>query len=273
MNTVLERNELLETKIITDYGLVSIIMPNYNSAKFIKDTIDSVVAQTYQNWELLFVDDCSTDKSLEIVRSFEDERIRIFQNDINSGAAVSRNYALREARGKWIAFLDSDDLWENKKLEKQLEYMVSNNYDFTYTRYVQIDDESNPMGREITGPQKIGRHKMFQYDYIGCLTVIYNAEKTGVIQIEPSLKNRNDYAIWLKVCKFCECHLLDERLARYRIRKKSLSHSGIKNKIKGQYRLYRYGENMCVLMAGWHTIVNMFFGVLKKVFYTKTTNK
>lgn len=255
-----------------DYGLVSIIMPNYNSGKYITETIQSVLAQTYQNWELLFVDDCSTDNSLEIVSAYKDKRIRIFQNECNSGAATSRNKALREAKGKWIAFLDSDDVWENDKLEKQLNYMVVNNYDFTYTRYVRIDDESNPMGVEITGPREIGKHEMFRYNYLGCLTVIYNSEKTGVIQIEPSLKNRNDYAIWLKVCKFCECYLLDERLAKYRVRKKSLSHDGLKKKIQGQYYLYRCGENMCVLMAVWRTIVNMFFGVIKKIKYEKKKN-
>ena len=255
---------------VEDYGLVSIIMPNYNSEKYLQETIQSVLDQTYQNWELIFVDDCSTDKSLEIVQSFVDERIRVFQNDTNSGAAISRNYALKVARGKWIAFLDSDDLWESEKLVKQLNYMVTNGYDFTYTRYIQIDDESNSLGVEITGPRKIGKHKMFQYNYVGCLTVIYNYEKTGVIQIEPSLINRNDYAIWLKVCKFCDCHLFDERLAKYRIRKKSLSHSGIKSKIKNQYRLYRCGEKMSVLRAIWYTTNNVFFGVLKKIFYTKS---
>ena len=105
--------------------LVSIIMPNYNCGKFIKATIESVLAQTYSNWEILFMDDCSTDNSLEIVKSFQDERIHIFKNEKNSGAAVSRNKALREARGKWIAFLDSDDLWEKEKLSKQIAMLLS----------------------------------------------------------------------------------------------------------------------------------------------------
>ena len=262
-----------EKSTVQDYGLVSIVMPNYNSEKYVVESINSILEQTYQNWELLFVDDCSTDNSIEVARSFNDDRIKIFKNETNSGAAVSRNYALREAKGKWIAFLDSDDLWESEKLEKQLGYMVANNYDFSYTRYIQINEESQANGVEITGPRKIGKRKMFRYDYIGCLTVIYNVEKTGVIQIEPSIKTRNDYAIWLKVCKFYECHLFDERLAKYRIRKKSLSHSGMKKKIQGHYRLFRYGENMCALKALWHTAVNMFFGVLKKMFYSKSINK
>ena len=105
--------------------LVSIIMPNYNCEKYVSKTIRSVLAQTYTNWELLFVDDCSTDKSIEIVESFQDSRIKILKNEKNSGAAVSRNYALREAKGKWVAFLDSDDLWAPKKLEQQIKYMIT----------------------------------------------------------------------------------------------------------------------------------------------------
>ena len=249
-----------------DHGLVSIIMPNYNSEKYVEETIKSVLAQTYQNWELIFVDDCSTDNSLDLVRSFEDDRIKIFQNEVNSGAAISRNYALRMATGKWIAFLDSDDLWESEKLSKQIAFMVENDYDFTYTLYSHIDEFSNLLNVEIMGPRKISKRKMFRYNYIGCLTAIYNCECVGLIQIEPSLKNRNDYAIWLKVCQFCDCYLLDSNLAKYRVRKNSLSHSGLRKKLYGQYRLFRYGEKMCILRAIWHTLVNMFFGVLKKYF-------
>ena len=270
MNTVLERTERSELKCTTDFGLVSIIMPNYNSASFIKETIDSVIAQTYQNWELILVDDCSTDNSLEIVRQFDDGRIKIYQNEVNSGAAVSRNYALRVAEGKWMAFLDSDDLWEPTKLEEQLSFMVDNNYHFSYTEHSQINELSEPLNIEVTGPKKIGKRKMFRYDYIGCLTVIYNREHVGLIQIEPSLKSRNDYAIWLKVCKSCDCYLLKKNLARYRIRRNSLSHSGFKKKLKNQYRLFRYGEKMCAVRALWHTGINMFFGVLKKLFYVKS---
>ena len=102
-------------------NLVSIIMPSYNTAKFISDSINSVLSQTYSNWELIIVDDCSSDNTDEIVSPFlSDKRIKYLKNEKNSGAAVSRNYALREAKGKWIAFLDSDDLWEKDKLQKQI---------------------------------------------------------------------------------------------------------------------------------------------------------
>lgn len=254
---------------IPDYGLVSIIMPNYNGADFLEETIRSVMAQTYKNWEILFVDDCSADSSLELIRAFADDRIKILQNERNSGAAVSRNRALEAATGKWVAFLDSDDMWMPDKLTDQLYFMVENDCHFSYTRYSQIDENSQPLHVEITGPRKVGRRKMFRYDYIGCLTVMYDREYVGLVQVEPSLSSRNDYAIWLKVCKHCPCMLLDRNLARYRVRKNSLSHSGMKSKLYSQYRLFRCGENMGSIRALWHTGINMFFGVLKKIVYEK----
>lgn len=268
---VLEESGYAKTNELTvpNYGLVSIVMPNYNCSRYLEDAIRSVIAQTYENWELLFVDDCSSDNSLELVRSFNDERIRVFQNEKNSGAAVSRNYALKMAKGRWIAFLDSDDLWRPDKLAAQLSFMVSNNYHFSYTTYSQIDELSNPLNLEVTGPKRVTKRKMFRYDYVGCLTVIYDREHVGLIQVEPSLKSRNDYAIWLEVCRHCDCFLLDKNLAQYRIRKNSLSHGGLKRKLHSQFRLFRYGKKMGFVRALWQTVINMFFGVLKKIFFVK----
>ena len=196
--------------------LVSIIMPSYNTQKFIEETLDSVLAQTYTNWELIIVDDCSTDNTDEIVSPFlSDSRIIYIQNEKNSGAAVSRNRALREAKGKWIAFLDSDDLWTPDKLEKQIAFMQSNGYCFSYTNYSEIDESSEPLGKTVTGPKKITKTGMYNYCWMGCLTVMYDVEKIGLIQIEDIKKN-NDYAMWLKICKKANCYLLDEDLARYR---------------------------------------------------------
>ena len=127
--------------------LVSIIMPSFNTGKFIKETIDSVINQTYRNWELIIIDDCSTDNTNEVVKKINDSRIIYLKNEVNSGAAVSRNKALREAKGRWIAFLDSDDLWKNDKLEKQINFMKKNNYYFSYTDYIEIDENGNSNGR------------------------------------------------------------------------------------------------------------------------------
>lgn len=118
-----------------DYGLVSIVMPSYNTGQYISDSIRSVQAQTYDNWELIIVDDCSTDNSIDVIQSFHEHRIKLLHNEKNSGAAISRNYALREAKGKWIAFLDSDDTWHPDKLEKQIKFMKENDYAFTFTDY------------------------------------------------------------------------------------------------------------------------------------------
>ena len=136
-------------------GLVSIIMPSWNTARFIRESIDSVRNQTYTNWELLIVDDCSTDNTDEIVASYSDERIRYFKNKKNSGAALTRNRALREARGEWIAVLDSDDLWTPEKLERQLQFMKENNYVFSYHEYVKIDEESKPLNIYVSGPEVV----------------------------------------------------------------------------------------------------------------------
>lgn len=135
--------------------LVSIIMPFYNAADYISESIKSAQAQTYTNWELIIVDDCSTDNTDEVVAAFlGDQRIRYLKNERNSGAAVSRNRALRDAKGRWIAFLDSDDLWVSEKLEKQIEFMEKNGYSFSYTNYEEIDMAGQKTGAKITGPKK-----------------------------------------------------------------------------------------------------------------------
>ena len=252
--------------------LVSIIMPNYNCEKYIEETVNSVLNQTYQNWELLIVDDCSSDNSLEILKRFEqnDNRIKVYVNETNKGAAYSRNLALREAKGKWIAFLDSDDLWVPEKLEKQIDFMKNNNYSFSYTSYEHIDENSNSLGIRVVGPKKVTKRKMFHYCYLGCLTVMYDAETVGVIQINEKIGNgRNDYAIWLKVCKFANCYYLSDVLSKYRIRKNSLSHRSLKKLIRFQYELFKYGEGYSAIKSLYCTGVNMFYGVLKKIFYVK----
>ena len=135
--------------------LVSIIMPSYNTSNYIEASIESVRHQTYENWELIIVDDCSTDDTDEVVRPFlSDRRIRYLKNEQNSGAAISRNWALREAKGKWIAFLDSDDLWLPEKLEKQVAFMEQNGYHFSYTNYEEIDMAGEKTGVRVTGPKR-----------------------------------------------------------------------------------------------------------------------
>lgn len=249
--------------------LVSIIMPSYNTGRFISETINSVLNQTYTNWELIIVDDCSNDDTDAVVAMYNDERIRYLKNEENSGAAISRNRALREAKGKWIAFLDSDDLWTSDKLKKQIEFMKKNDYKFSYTNYGEIDEESNLLGRTVTGPKRITQTGMYNYCWPGCLTVMYDAEAIGLVQIEDIKKN-NDYAMWLKVCKKADCYLLNENLARYRKRSGSISNHRYTKLIKWHYKLYREAEHKDCISSVALTIRNLFFGVIKKVKYVKS---
>ena len=173
---------------------------------------------------------------------------------------------MREAKGKWIAFLDSDDIWLPEKLEKQIEFMLVNGYHFSYTNYEEIDEESKTLNVYVTGPKKITKQGMYNYCWPGCLTVMYDAEIIGKIQIEDIKKN-NDYAMWLKACRKANCYLLDEQLGRYRKRAGSISRHGIKTMIGWHYRLWRDAEGRIVVIALWYTVWNLFFGFWKKVRY------
>ena len=258
-----------EDGISREADLASIIMPSYNTAPYIKETIQSVLDQTYTNWELIIVDDCSTDNTEEVLATINDSRIRYFKNEKNSGAAVSRNKALREAKGQWIAFLDSDDLWMPEKLEKQINFMKKNRYSFSYTNYEEIDVDGNKTGIKITGPKRITKTGMFNYCWPGCLTVMFDADKIGLIQIEDIKKN-NDYAMWLKVCQKADCYLLDEYLAQYRKgRAGSVSTHSIKTMIRWHYKLYYEAENMGITRSLFNTGRNLLFGFYKKKRYVE----
>ena len=250
--------------------LVSIVMPSYNTGQYIAESIHSVINQSYKNWELLIVDDASSDNTDEVVKPFlEDNRIRYFKNSNKSGAAFSRNRALKEAKGKWIAFLDSDDLWMPKKLEKQIKFMEESGCHFSYTNYFEINENGVPTGITVSGPKKITKSGFYNYCWPGCLTVMYDAEVVGLVQINDIKKN-NDYAIWLKVCKKADCYLVNEVLAKYRRgRVGSISSNGIVKMIKWHYKLYRDAEGQNVLLAVVNTVRNLVFGLYKKIRYVK----
>lgn len=252
--------------------MVSVIMPSYNTAKYIAQSIESVMMQTYKNWELIIVDDASTDETENVVAPYlADKRIRYLKNEVNSGVAVSRNYAIRQAKGKWIAFLDSDDLWLPTKLEKQLDFMKANKYAFSYTEYEEVDEKSQKTDVFVTGPEKITKTGMYNYCWLGCLTVMYDSEIVGLIQIEDIKKN-NDYAMWLKVCRKANCYLLKEVLAQYRRgREGSVSTHSYKTLIKWHYKLFRDAEKQNVVFSAFNCCRNILFGMYKKVRYVKKT--
>ena len=248
--------------------LVSIITPSYNTGKFIGETIESVLKQTYTNWEMLIVDDCSSDNTDDVVAQYKDPRIKYFKNKKNSGAAVTRNRAIREAKGRWIAFLDSDDLWKPEKLEKQIVFMEKNNYHFSCTGRTQISEDGVPTNKVITSPHHVGKVGMFMYCWPGCLGTMYDANFVGLIQI-ADLKKNNDYAIWLKVIKKCDFYAFDDILAVYRIRKKSLSHDSFRKLLKSHYELFHNGEKINPVFSLILIGCNLVCGIYKKVRYIK----
>lgn len=250
--------------------LVSIITPAYNSEKFIAETIVSVQNQTYENWELIVVDDCSSDKTAEIVLSFleKDPRIKYIRNEYNRGSAYSRNVALQNANGKWIAFLDSDDVWFPEKLERQIEFMLKNNYKFSYTDYCEIDEYSEETGILMTGPKVIDKIRMVAYCWPGCLTVMYDAEYVGLMQT-ADIEINEEYALWIRISKKTDCYLLDENLAKYRRRSDSLSSKSYLILIKWHYNMFRISENKNIVSSLFLTLDNLIFGVYKKIFYRK----
>ena len=248
---------------IVDYGLVSIIMPNYNSEKYIEATIISVLAQTYQNWELLFVDDCSSDASLELANAFQDKRIHIFSMKENGGAALARNKAIEEAKGKWIAFLDSDALWTPEKLEKQIKYMQTNSISFSYTDYEVIDENNTIISKFKPRLDVCKYNDILKHNHIGCLTVIYDADKLGKVFMPTNAIKREDMACWLSILKNGEeAHCLHECLAQYKVHSNSVSSNKLKM-MKYQWQVYRKIERINVFKSIYYIACWAVMGVLK----------
>ena len=246
-------------------NLVSVIMPNYNCGRFIAKSIEAVLSQTYADWELLIVDDCSTDGSYEIAVNYAEKagRIKILRNEQNSGAALSRNKALDVAKGSYIAFLDSDDLWEKDKLEKQIAFMQENNCDFCYSRYDLIDEEDLPLGKNVCIPKKLSYSKLLHHDFIGCLTAIYRRDIAENIR-SFLIKNNNDYGLFLQVVKRAKNAMgLNEVLAHYRIRKSGISRKKFK-KVKPYFELMQKHLHIPFIVACWFLFTNILIGKIWK---------
>lgn len=247
--------------------LVSIITPSYNSSRFIEETVKSVQAQTYDNWEMIIVDDCSKDNSREIIRQLaaQDQRIKPIDLETNGGAAVARNTAINAAKGKYIAFLDSDDLWMPDKLEKQIRFMQDNDYEFSYTGYEVMDLEGKPTGNVMSVPPVVDYKKLLRNNIIGCLTAIVDIEKTGHFQM-PNIRTRQDYALWLLILKRgFKAHGLQENLAGYRLVPGSISSNKVKA-AKQNWKVYREVEKLSLPYASWCFINYAVSAVLKTYF-------
>lgn len=221
-----------------DYGMVSIITPSYNCAKFIGECIESIQAQTYKNWEMLITDDCSTDTSREIIQHYtnKDPRIKLYTLDTNSGAGVARNQSISEAKGRYIAFCDSDDRWYPQKLEKQLDFMRSGDYSLTFTSYDTCDEKNNIIGYVRCLPF-INYSKILRDNGIGCLTAIYDAGKIGKYYM-PSIRKRQDWCLWIEIIKRIGiAYGLQEPLALYRVRTGSISSNKLEM-LKHNFNVY-----------------------------------
>ncbi len=248
---------------MSDLGLVSIIMPLYNSEKFLSSSIESVVKQTYKNWELIIVDDRSTDNSLQKAIEYmkKDNRIKIIKLQENSGPAIARNTGIEAANGKFIAFLDSDDMWLPDKLELQLNFMRKTNASFSYTAYKKVNEDGEYRGI-VSVPESVTYKKLLNTNVIGCLTAIYNCENLGKIYM-PNIIKRQDYALWLKILKKeVQAFGLNIPLAIYRVRKNSVS----SNKLKAafyQWKIYREIEQLNIIKSIYHFINYVYYGFMK----------
>ncbi len=231
--------------------LVSVITPTYNCGKFIGETIKAVQAQTYTNWEMIIVDDCSTDNTEDVVKAFEDPRIRYFRLDVNSGAAVARTTAMKMAEGEYMAFCDSDDLWVPDKIARQLAYMQENNYAFTCTSYDQIDEEGKELGKVIKAIPKTDYNRLLLDCPVGNSTVMYDVRVMGKFQV-PNIRKRNDDALWLQMLKK-EKYIrgMQEVLMHYRVRANSISSNKLQL-IKYHWKLYREIEHLSIPRSAFH---------------------
>ena len=244
---------------------ISIITPVFESELFIKLTIESVLNQTYQNWELIIIDDASSDGSVKIAESFatKDERINLIKLDSNKGPAAARNRGIKEASGRYIAFLDSDDLWHKDKLEKQIIFMQRNEYAFTFTGYEKIDEKGKKIGNILPFKGQVAYRDLLKSNHIGCLTAMIDLKILGYKIYMPDIKKRQDQGLWLEILKEIDkAYCLNKVLGKYRIRKDSISINKIAN-IKFQWQLYRELEKLSIIQSFYYMLWYAFYGIRK----------
>lgn len=233
--------------------LVSIITPTYNCSRFIAETIESVLSQTYKNWEMIIVDDCSTDNTRNVVQQYseKDDRIKFHCLKKNSGAAVARTYAMNIAKGNYMAFLDSDDVWLPNKLELQLDVMKEKQWNFTCTDYMHIDENGNNLNKVIKSIKKTNYNRLLLDCPVGNSTVMYSVDAMGKFKV-PNIRKRNDDALWLQMLKKEKyIHGVNRVLTKYRIRSNSISSNKFEL-IKYHWILYRKIEELSIFQSIFH---------------------
>ncbi len=248
-------------------NLVSIITPSYNSEKYISETIKSVINQSYSHWEMIIIDDLSTDNSVDIIENFliNDKRIILIKSDKNRGAGYCRNLGIQKASGQYHAFIDSDDIWYKKKLEVQISFMKKNNAAFSYMSYNFINEKGDELNIVPFKPKnKVNYNDMLKTNYIGCLTAMYDINKISTSKIFMSeIRARQDLSLWLRILKKIDyAHGINEVQASYRLRKKSIS----SNKLRAfyyQWMLYRNIEKFSFSKSIYFLIFYSYYGIIK----------
>lgn len=245
-------------------GLVSIITPAYNAAAYIAETIESVLAQTYTNWEMLIVNDCSKDNTPEIVESYaaKDKRIKLLNLKQNSGAAVARNAAIQNAKGRYIAFLDSDDLWKKEKLQKQLNFMQQNGYAFTFTGYEHFKETKENIRNQVQIPKSLNYNQALKGNQIGCLTVMLDRKQ--IPNIHFTTQKHEDYILWLNILKHgITAYGIQESLALYRTgNSKSISGNKMQSAL-WTWKVYRESQRLSVVKSMYYMWFYVMNGLKK----------
>ena len=247
--------------------LVSIVTPIYNSDKYIKTAIDSVQAQTYQNWELILIDDFSQDDTLNILEDIikNDPRIKLIMLNSNCGSAYARNKGIELAKGRYLAFLDSDDIWRSEKLDKQITFMKKGAYSFSFTSYNKINDKGDGIGPVLIKKSVIQYSDLLYTNSIGCLTVILDLKILGGKRYMPLINMRNDYALWLSLLRDGDkAHGMIDVLADYRCRKSSLSSNKLQV-IKYQWKIYRFYQNLGIIKSIYYMMYYAYYGFRKNI--------
>lgn len=255
----MEKNNYIES-------LVSIITPAYNSEKYIEECIKSVLDQTYNNWELIIVNDFSIDKTYEVAKKYadNDSRIKVINNSKNEGVSYSRNTAIQQSRGQYLAFLDSDDSWKSEKLEIQVNFMRENNYSFTFTSYEIMSNEGIMTGKVFKAPPKIEYNDYLKNTIIGCLTVILDRNRIGEIKVEHG--NLEDVLTWMKLLKMNQAAFgINFNLANYRLSTNSVSRNKIKN-AKMYYNLLRKKQKLSFVKSVYFESAYLINAIKKRVF-------
>ncbi|QLE86117.1 glycosyltransferase family 2 protein [Shewanella sp. Scap07] len=245
--------------------LVSIITPSFNCSKSIAKTIDSVLGQSYQNWEMLIADDCSGDATCEVIQQYVDmdTRIKLIKREWNAGPAVTRNRAIQAAKGRFIAFLDADDTWHKDKLEKQIKFMLDRQVTLSYTGYERIHEDGRKLGT-MTVPSSVCYHDILKTNSIGCLTACYDSLQLGKVYM-PNIAKRQDLALWLRILKKTDrAYGIQESLADYYVGVSSVS----ANKViaaKYQWRVYREIEKLGLIQSLYYFFSYAFQAVKNRL--------